>query len=34
VQLIVISILVGVLASIAGVRRALSTDPAVAFGGK
>ena len=33
-QLIVISILVGVLASIAGVRRALSTDPAVAFGGK
>jgi len=34
VQLIVISIIVGVLASIAGVRRALSTDPAVAFGGK
>ena len=34
VQLVVISILVGVLASIAGVRRALSTDPAVAFGGK
>jgi putative ABC transport system permease protein len=33
-QLILISILVGVLASIAGVRRALSTDPAVAFGGK
>jgi putative ABC transport system permease protein len=33
-QLIVISILVGVFASIAGVRRALSTDPAVAFGGK
>ena len=33
-QLIVISIIVGVLASIAGVRRALSTDPAVAFGGK
>jgi putative ABC transport system permease protein len=33
-QLVVISILVGVLASIAGVRRALSTDPAVAFGGK
>jgi putative ABC transport system permease protein len=34
IQLVVISILVGVLASIAGVRRALSTDPAVAFGGK
>ena len=34
VQLVAISIVVGVLASIAGVRRALSTDPAVAFGGK
>jgi len=34
IQLIIISVLVGVLASIAGVRRALSTDPAVAFGGK
>jgi len=34
VQLMVISIVVGVLASLAGVRRALSTDPAAAFGGK
>ena len=34
IQLVAISIVVGVLASIAGVRRALSTDPAVAFGGK
>jgi putative ABC transport system permease protein len=33
-QLVVISIVVGVLASLAGVRRALSTDPAAAFGGK
>jgi putative ABC transport system permease protein len=33
-QLIVISVVVGVLASLAGVRRALGTDPAVAFGGK
>jgi len=33
-QLVVISIVVGVLASLAGVRRALGTDPAVAFGGK
>ena len=33
-QLVLISIVVGVLASLAGVRRALSTDPAVAFGGK
>ncbi|MBM3675506.1 MAG: FtsX-like permease family protein, partial [Actinobacteria bacterium] len=32
-QLVVISVVVGVLASIAAVRRALSTDPAVAFGG-
>jgi putative ABC transport system permease protein len=32
-QLLVISIVVGVLASLAGVRRALGTDPAVAFGG-
>ena len=34
VQLVVISLVVGVLASLAGVRRALGTDPAVAFGGK
>ncbi|MFI5046641.1 MAG: FtsX-like permease family protein, partial [Acidimicrobiia bacterium] len=33
-QLVAISIVVGVVASLAGVRRALSTDPAVAFGGK
>jgi putative ABC transport system permease protein len=33
VQLVVISLVVGVLASLAGVRRALTTDPAVAFGG-
>ena len=33
-QLGAISIVVGVLASLAGVRRALGTDPAVAFGGK
>ena len=33
-QLLVISLVVGVLASLAGVRRALTTDPAVAFGGK
>ena len=33
VQLLVISLVVGVLASLAGVRRALTTDPAVAFGG-
>jgi putative ABC transport system permease protein len=32
-QLVVISLVVGVLASLAGVRRALTTDPAVAFGG-
>jgi putative ABC transport system permease protein len=32
-QLVAISVLVGVLASLAGVRRALTTDPAVAFGG-
>lgn len=32
-QLVIISIVVGVLASLAGVRRALTTDPAVAFGG-
>ena len=34
VQLVVISLVVGVLASLAGVRSALRTDPAVAFGGK
>jgi putative ABC transport system permease protein len=33
VQLIVISVLVGVFASLAAVRRALRTDPAAAFGG-
>jgi putative ABC transport system permease protein len=33
VQLIVISIVVGVLSSLAAVRRALTTDPATAFGG-
>jgi putative ABC transport system permease protein len=32
-QLVAISLAVGVLASLAGVRRALTTDPAVAFGG-
>ena len=32
-QLIVISVVIGAVASLAGVRRALSTDPAVAFGG-
>jgi putative ABC transport system permease protein len=32
-QLVAISLVVGVLASLAGVRRALTTDPAVAFGG-
>lgn len=32
-QLGVIAIFVGGLASISGVRRALTTDPAVAFGG-
>ncbi len=32
-QLTVIAIFVGVLASLAGVRRALKTDPAAAFGG-
>ena len=32
-QLFAISVVVGVLASLAGVRRALTTDPAVAFGG-
>jgi putative ABC transport system permease protein len=32
-ELVVISLVVGVLASLAGVRRALTTDPAVAFGG-
>jgi putative ABC transport system permease protein len=32
-QLVVISLAVGVLASLAGVRRALTTEPAVAFGG-
>jgi len=34
VQLIVIAVVVGVLASLAAVRKALTTDPAVAFGGK
>lgn len=34
VQLLVIGIVVGVLASLAGVRRALGTDPAAAFGGR
>jgi putative ABC transport system permease protein len=33
VQLLVVSVVVGVLASLAAVRRALTTDPAVAFGG-
>lgn len=32
-QLLVIAIVVGVLASLAAVRRAISTDPATAFGG-
>ncbi len=34
VQLLLISLVVGGVASLVGVRRALSTDPAVAFGGK
>jgi len=34
VQLALIAIVVGVLASLAAVRRALTTDPAMAFGGK
>ena len=34
VQLVVVAVVVGVLASLAAVRRALTTDPAVAFGGK
>jgi putative ABC transport system permease protein len=33
VQLMVVAVVVGVLASIAGLRRALRTDPALAFGG-
>ncbi len=33
-QLLLISLVVGAVASLVGVRRALSTDPAVAFGGK
>jgi len=33
VQLVAIAVVVGVLASLAGVRHALTTDPAVAFGG-
>jgi putative ABC transport system permease protein len=33
-QLFAISLVVGVLASLAGVRRALTTDPAAAFGGQ
>jgi putative ABC transport system permease protein len=32
-QLLVVGLVVGVLASLAGVRRALTTDPSVAFGG-
>jgi putative ABC transport system permease protein len=32
-QLLVVSVVVGVIASLAAVRRALTTDPAVAFGG-
>jgi putative ABC transport system permease protein len=34
VQMLVIAIVVGLLASLAGVRNALTTDPAAAFGGK
>ncbi len=33
-QLVVIAVVVGLLASLAAVRRALTTDPAMAFGGK
>jgi len=33
-QLVLVAIVVGVLASLAAVRKALTTDPAVAFGGK
>jgi putative ABC transport system permease protein len=33
-QLLLVAIVVGVLASLAAVRKALTTDPAVAFGGK
>jgi putative ABC transport system permease protein len=33
-QLVVVAVVVGVLASLVAVRRALTTDPAVAFGGK
>jgi len=33
VQLAVIAVVVGVLASLAAVRRAITTDPAAAFGG-
>lgn len=33
-QLVVIAVVVGLLASLAAVRRALTTDPAIAFGGK
>lgn len=33
-QLVIVAVVVGVLASLVAVRRALTTDPAVAFGGK
>lgn len=33
-QLVLVAVVVGVLASLAAVRKALTTDPAVAFGGK
>jgi putative ABC transport system permease protein len=33
VQLVVVGLVVGVLASIAAARRALTVDPALAFGG-
>ncbi len=33
-QLVVISVVIGVLSSLAGVRSALHTDPALAFGGR
>jgi putative ABC transport system permease protein len=32
-QLLVVGVVVGILASLAGVRRALTTDPSIAFGG-
>lgn len=34
VQLVVVAVVVGILASLVAVRRALTTDPAFAFGGK